>query len=105
MRPTAVLIAFLCTTTTAIAAPPTESDLHGLWKVTSYVKQVVGSNEITNSMGAHPSGFLELRPDRRALYIVTAEGRKPFSKPPTRYASNCHGCLDSGPIVPSSHAT
>jgi len=51
--------------------------------VTSYQRQVVGTGEITMPMGAHPNGFLELRSDHRALYIVTAEDRKPFSKPPT----------------------
>jgi hypothetical protein len=84
MRMAFVLIALiLCGPNAAGAAPPAEGDLHGLWKVTSYHKQVVGTDEITMPMGAHPNGFLELRPDHRALYIVTAEDRKPFSKPPT----------------------
>ena len=84
MRAALVLIALiLCGQTSADAAPPAEGDLHGLWKVTSYLRHVVGTDEITMPMGAHPSGFLELRPDHRALYIVTAEGRKPFSRPPT----------------------
>jgi hypothetical protein len=79
-----VLIALtLSGPTAAGAARPAEGDLHGLWKVTSYLRQVVGTDEITMPMGAHPNGFLELRPDHRALYIVTAEDRKPFSKPPT----------------------
>jgi hypothetical protein len=60
------------------AAPPAEGDLHGLWKVTSYLRQVVGTDEITVPMGAHPNGFLGLRFDHRALYILAAEGRKPF---------------------------
>jgi hypothetical protein len=84
MRAALVLIVlFLCGPNAAGAAPPVENDLHGLWKVTSYHRQVVGTDEITMPMGAHPNGFLELRPDHRALYIVTADGRKPFSKPPT----------------------
>jgi hypothetical protein len=73
----------LCGPNAASAAPPAESDLYGLWKVTGCLRQVVGTDEITMPMDAHPNGFLELRPDHRALYIVTAEGRKPFSKPPT----------------------
>ena len=73
MRAVLVLIAFaLCGPNAAGAAPPAEGDLHGLWKVTSYLRQVVGTDEITMPMGAHPNGFLELRPDHRALYIVTS---------------------------------
>src|SRR3954466_12871262 len=77
-----LIVGLLCES--ALAAPPAEADLYGLWKVTSYLRQVVGTDEITMPMGTHPEGLLELRSDHRALYIVTAEGRKPFSKPPTR---------------------
>ncbi len=84
MRAALVLIALVvCGPNAADAAPPAEGDLYGLWKVTSYLRQVVGTNEVTTPMGAHPNGFLELRSDHRALYVVTAEDRKPFSKPPT----------------------
>src|SRR3954466_3363005 len=76
-----LIVGLLCES--ALAAPPAEADLYGLWKVTSYLRQVVGTDEITMPMGTHPEGLLELRSDHRALYIVTAEGRKPFSKPPT----------------------
>ena len=60
MRAALVLIVLVsCGLNAASAAPPAEGELHGLWKVTSYQRQVVGTDEITMPMGAHPIGLVQ----------------------------------------------
>jgi hypothetical protein len=50
--------------------------LVGVWKLNSFVVEVIQTKERRNQYGANPNGYLIITPER-FMSIITAEGRKP----------------------------
>jgi Lipocalin-like domain len=68
----AVLLLFPCASSWADDA----SKLVGVWKLNSFVTEIVQTKERRNAYGANPNGYLIITPER-FMSIITAEGRKP----------------------------
>src|SRR5262249_51974430 len=49
----------------------------GFWKLVSYGVEVQATGKIELVMGQHPTGYAYFGSEGRAMFIVTAEGRKP----------------------------
>jgi hypothetical protein len=50
--------------------------LVGVWKLNSFVIEIMQTKERRNQYGANPKGYLIITPER-FMSIITAEGRKP----------------------------
>jgi hypothetical protein len=70
---TLLLILLLAAKPTFAAAP---EDLIGVWKLVSW-QVIVDNGPPQNVFGVHPTGYLILTRERRAIALTTAEGRKP----------------------------
>jgi hypothetical protein len=55
-----------------------QNPLVGSWKMVSY-QRVLDNGEPQNGLGEHPSGYVILTPQGRAVLLTTADGRKPAS--------------------------
>jgi hypothetical protein len=64
-----------------IAAQPSFGDepvkLQGVWKLISYDVEIQATGQKEPLMGEHPIGYAIFTSEGRAMFIVTAEGRKP----------------------------
>jgi len=67
----ALLLLFPCASAWADAGK-----LVGVWKLNSFVTEIVQTKERRNLYGANPNGYLIITPER-FMSIVTADGRKP----------------------------
>jgi Lipocalin-like domain len=67
----ALLLLFPCASAWADAGK-----LVGVWKLNSFVTEIVETKERRNMYGANPTGYLIITPER-FMSIVTGEGRKP----------------------------
>ena len=51
--------------------------LHGVWKVVSYEVEIQTTGQKEPLMGRNPTGYAIFALEGRAMFIVTADGRKP----------------------------
>ena len=49
--------------------------VQGTWKLQSFTTEDLGTGQISNLFGTHPSGFLNYGPDGRMYAILLKEGR------------------------------
>lgn len=67
----------ICTASPARSLSPEQ--VVGTWKLLSNVRQVEGSDKVINNLSARPNAILVITPERRFIFIETAEGRKAAS--------------------------
>jgi len=61
-----------------VAVPQTaKEELHGVWKLTSWVIEDSETKERKALLGEHPKGYLILLPTGRMAAVITPEGRRP----------------------------
>lgn len=66
---------------TTVAAAE-DNPLLGTWKLKSFVREVVGTGERYNQMGAEPDGYLSYSPDGRMLaFFVSGDQPHPRAEP------------------------
>jgi hypothetical protein len=51
--------------------------IQGVWKLVSQEVEIQATGEKEFPLGRNPSGYVMFTPERRATFILTAEGRKP----------------------------
>ena len=51
--------------------------LHGVWKLVSYEVEIQATGEKEPVMGRSPTGYVLFTPEGRAMFILTAENRRP----------------------------
>ena len=60
------------------------AEILGTWRMLSWTRLVVGTNEQTDALGPNPFGYINYAPDGRLMVFVLKSGRpKPESNPPT----------------------
>lgn len=53
------------------------ADLHGSWRLVSWIVEVMDSGEQLRLFGDDPPGFIHFSPEGRMFAVLTASGRKP----------------------------
>ena len=51
--------------------------VHGVWKLTSYLVEVQATGEKFPPMGEHPAGYVNFTPEGRVFFVLSGDGRKP----------------------------
>ena len=69
-----VLVLFLIPVGSAI--PDDASQIQGVWKLVSYENEIQATGQKESVMGQNPTGYAIFTPER-AMFVLTAEGRKP----------------------------
>ena len=60
------------------------SRILGTWRMLSWKRLVVGTNETSDALGPNPFGYINYAPDGRLMVFVLKSGRtKPKSTPPS----------------------
>lgn len=57
------------------AAPPTEQDIHGTWKLVSSTRKVLETGEELDTYGPNPVGYVTYSPDGRMLALIVRGDR------------------------------
>ena len=60
------------------------SDIVGIWKLVSYQVEVQATGEMGPAMGQNPTGYVLFTPEKRVMFVLTGEGRKPAKTPEDR---------------------
>jgi len=60
------------------------SNIEGIWKLVSYQVEVQATGEIGPAMGQNPTGYVLFTPEKRVMFVLTGEGRKPAKTPEGR---------------------
>lgn len=56
----------------------------GIWKLVSYQVETQATGEIGPVMGQNPTGYVLFTPEKRVMFVLTGEGRKPAKTPEER---------------------
>jgi len=76
-----VVLALVILGLIVMAAKPGFADdrakLQGVWKLVSYDVEIQATGQKEPLMGQRPTGYAIFTPEGRAMFVVTAEGRKP----------------------------
>ena len=60
------------------------ANIIGTWRMLSWRRLVVGTNEQTDALGPNPFGYINYAPDGRLMvFVLKGERPKPKSNPPT----------------------
>jgi hypothetical protein len=66
----------------ATVAAADENPLLGTWRLKSFVREVAGTGERYDQMGAQPDGYLSYSPDGRMLaFFVSGDQSRPRAEP------------------------
>src|SRR6059036_3905410 len=73
--PLALVVALLVGSSST-AASDAEKQLSGVWKLESLYTESRATGEKKMTYGEKPNGYAILTPEKRVMFVVTAEGRK-----------------------------
>jgi len=70
-------VVVLCVFAVQASFADDRTHLHGVWKLVAYAVEVQATGQKEPLMGRNPMGYAIFTSEGRAMFVITADGRKP----------------------------